>query len=69
MLQVGIGVGKKELESRTLGGGAVYGMGLVGALVYYWHDAHIFGVVAFGLLKAILWPGFLIYQALKAIHK
>lgn len=44
------------------GGGAVYGIGFVGALVYYWQHAPTFWLGALGFLKAMLWPGFLIYK-------
>ena len=50
------------------GGNAVYGLGLVGALVYYWQQADSFGGHLAGILKAVVWPGFLIYHALRAVH-
>ena len=46
-------------------GGAVYGLGLIGALVYYIQHAHGFWGVALGILKALVWPAFLVYDALK----
>ena len=45
-------------------GGAVYGLGFVGAAVYYIQQATTFWGGAWGLLKALLWPGFLVYEAL-----
>ena len=50
------------------GGNAVYGIGMVGAFIYYVQNAHTFGVVLYGLLKAVLWPGFLIFEVLKYLH-
>jgi hypothetical protein len=47
------------------GGGAVYGLGLIGALVYYVEHAHGFWAVVLGILKAFVWPGFLVYDLLK----
>jgi hypothetical protein len=49
------------------GGGAVYGLGLIGSAVYYMQHVTNFWDVVFGLFKAILWPAFLIYQALGAL--
>jgi len=49
-------------------GGAVYGLGLLGAMVWYWQQAHGLGARAVGVLKAIVWPSFLVYDALKALH-
>ena len=37
-------------------GGALYGMGLIGALVYYLQSATTFGEGVMGLIKAIVWP-------------
>ena len=40
------------------GGGAVYGLGLIGALVYYWQHAHGFWAYIWAIVEAILWPAF-----------
>jgi len=44
-------------------GGAVYGIGLVGAAVYFISGAATFGAGVIGFLKALVWPAFLVYQA------
>lgn len=44
------------------GGGAVYGIGLVGAAVYYLQQAVTLWDGIFGILKALVWPGLLIYK-------
>jgi hypothetical protein len=50
---------------RSGGGGAVYGLGLIGALVYYIGAADGFWSVILGILKALVWPAFLVYQLFK----
>ena len=45
--------------------GAVYGLGFIGAIVYYISHAPNFWVGLLGILKAIVWPAFLVYEALK----
>ena len=50
---------------RDGAGGAVYGLGLIGALVYYIQHGHGFWGVVLGILKALVWPAFLVYDALK----
>ena len=45
--------------------GAVYGLGLIGAAIYYISIATGFWVGVLGVLKAIVWPVFLIYEAFK----
>ena len=49
------------------GGGAVYGLGLIGALVYYIQTAEGFWMGALGILKALIWPAFLVYELLRSL--
>jgi hypothetical protein len=44
---------------------AVYGLGLIGAAVYYISAAQGFWPSVVGFLKALVWPAFLVYDALK----
>jgi hypothetical protein len=44
--------------------GAVYGLGLVGALVYYIQNADSFWVGVVGVAKALIWPAMLVYKLL-----
>lgn len=44
--------------------GAVYGLGLIGAAVYYIQQADGIGSGIVGLLKALVWPAFLVYKLL-----
>lgn len=53
----------KKVESG--GGNAFYGLGLIGALVYYMQMADGFWMVLLGILKAIIWPVFAVYELLK----
>ncbi|NTV84815.1 MAG: hypothetical protein HGA23_11040, partial [Bacteroidales bacterium] len=48
-------------------GGAIYGLGLIGAAVYYISTATGFWLGVFGFLKALVWPAFLVYEALKQL--
>lgn len=50
------------------GGGAVYGLGFIGAAVYYFQAASDFWSYAFALPKAVLWPAFVVYDILRSIH-
>jgi hypothetical protein len=47
---------------------AVYGMGFIGAAIYYISSSSSFFGGLIGLLKAIVWPAFLVYDALKALN-
>ncbi len=44
--------------------GAVYGLGLVGAAIYFVQHADTFWVGVLGLLKALVWPAVLVYKLL-----
>ena len=46
-------------------GGAIYGLGFVGAVVYYISVATGFWMGVLGVLKAIIWPVFVVYGLLK----
>ncbi len=45
--------------------GAIYGLGLIGAAIYYISIATSFWVGVLGFLKAVVWPVFLVYGVLK----
>ena len=48
--------------------GAVYGLGLIGACVYYIGQATTFWLGVLGFLKAIVWPAMLVFEALKYLN-
>jgi hypothetical protein len=45
------------------GGSAVYGLGLIGAAIYFISNASTFLIGVVGFLKALVWPAFLVYYA------
>ena len=58
---------KKEIPQHAPHS-AVYGLGFIGATVYYISNATSFSLGVLGFLKAIVWPAFLVYDALKALN-
>lgn len=56
---------KKHIHHHCGGNGAFYGLGFIGALVYYLSTATSFWTGVLGILKAIVWPAFFVYEALK----
>jgi hypothetical protein len=56
----------KSCGCGSMGGGA-YGLGFVGAAIYYISTATGFWMGVLGFLKAIVWPAFLVFEALKAL--
>ncbi|HPF31162.1 MAG TPA: hypothetical protein PLO25_02540 [Candidatus Saccharibacteria bacterium] len=51
------------------GGDAVYGLGLIGALIYFISNATTFWMGVLGILKALVWPAFVVYEVLKFFIK
>lgn len=47
--------------------GAIYGLGFVGAAIYYISMATGFWVGVLGVLKALIWPAFLVFELLKLV--
>ena len=54
-------------QASSGGGNAVYGLGLIGALVYYFQNADGFAEYVVGFLKALVWPAFLVYEAFRGL--
>jgi len=54
----------KEVRCGTQSG-AVYGLGFIGAAIYFISTATGFWIGVLGFLKAIVWPVFLVYEAFK----
>jgi len=46
---------------------AVYGLGFIGAAVYFISHAATFWIGVLGFLKALVWPAFLVYYAFEAL--
>jgi len=51
------------------GGSALYGIGLIGAAVYFISHATTFWMGVVGFFKALVWPAFLVYQAFEFLSK
>jgi hypothetical protein len=47
--------------------GSIYGLGFVGAAVYFIGHAATFWAGVLGFLKACVWPAFLVYQLFKHV--
>ncbi len=47
--------------------GVLYGLGFIGAAVYFIQHATTLGAGLIGILKAIIWPALLVYKFLELI--
>jgi hypothetical protein len=50
------------------GGGAVYGLGMIGAAAYFFGSAQSGRDYVLALPKAIFWPALLVYKLLKNLY-
>jgi len=64
----------REPGTRRVAGGAsgaadaVYGLGLIGSLVYFWQQADgSFWHYVLAVLEALVWPAILVYRAFKGL--
>ncbi|MEK7447469.1 MAG: hypothetical protein AAB632_01595 [Patescibacteria group bacterium] len=58
---------KKRTATQSGSAGMVWFLGFIGAAIYYVQTASDFWDGVVGVLKALVWPAFLIYEALKTL--
>lgn len=56
---------KNKYMGSAGGGSAVYGLGLIGALIYFIMHANTFGQAVIGILKGLVWPAIIVFKALE----
>lgn len=60
----------QKIQMKVQGGGdTVYGLGLIGAWVYYIGRASTPEERVKGFLKGLVWPAFLVHDLLKFLHR
>ena len=57
-------ISKKMNKNASVSSGT-YGLGLIGAMVFYLQHATSFGDGVIGFLKALVWPAMLVYGLLE----
>ena len=56
---------KGKCKSWNANSCTVYGLGFIGSAIYFISQATGFWMGVLGLLKALVWPAILVYEALK----
>lgn len=56
----------KDVQN-TAPASAVYGLGFIGAAIFYISTATGFWMGVLGVLKALVWPAFLVFEAFKSM--
>lgn len=62
------GKAKSKNAGPSGGGDAVYALGMIGAGVYFWKRADTGGGKVRAILKSLVWPAFLVYEAFSALE-
>jgi len=55
-------------NGTAAGGGVVYGLGMIGAMVFFFRSAETRWDYALAIPKASVWPALLVYTSLKHVH-
>lgn len=59
---------RTKVVHRGSGGSVVYGLGFIGAAIYFIGTATTFWVGVLGFLKAMVWPVFVVHALLKFLE-
>jgi hypothetical protein len=49
------------------GGGALYGIGVFGAWVWFFQQADGFWMYVLAVFQGVFWPAFMVYEAFRAL--
>ncbi len=60
---------KPKVIRQGGGSGAVYGIGMIGAWVYYFRRATTFQERIQGFFQGLVWPAFLVYKVFVFLEK
>jgi hypothetical protein len=55
-------------KTGAAGGGAIYGLGIFGALVYYWQQADGLWEYIYAVFQGLFWPAYMVYEAFSALR-
>ena len=60
-------MGDNSSNAGAAGGGAIYGLGIFGALVYFWQAADSFWEYVLAVFQGLFWPAFMVYQVFEQL--
>jgi len=65
----GVVMSNSRNTGAAAGGGAIYGLGIFGALVYFWQQADRFWEYLLAVVQGLFWPAFMVYEVFKALGR
>jgi hypothetical protein len=67
--EVGVVMSNSRNAGAAAGGGAIYGLGIFGALVYFWQQADTFWEYLLAVFQGLFWPAFMVYEVFQALGR
>jgi hypothetical protein len=55
-------------NTGAAGGGALYGLGIFGAWVYFFQQADSFWTFILAFFQGLFWPAWMVYHVFAALH-
>ncbi len=55
-------------RAGAAGGGAIYGLGMFGAWVWFWQQADVLWEYVWAVVQGIFWPAFMVYEVFRALQ-
>jgi hypothetical protein len=65
----GVVMSNRRNSGAAAGGGALYGLGIFGALVYFWQQADTFWEYPLAVVQGLFWPAFMVYEVFQALGR
>ena len=56
-------------NAGAAGGGAIYGLGILGAWFWFFQQADAFWEYVWAFFQGILWPAFLVYDVFEILNR
>jgi hypothetical protein len=56
-----------DRSGAAAGAGAIYGLGIFGAWVWFFQQADTFWEFLFAFFQGIFWPAFMVYEVFQAL--
>ena len=54
-------------NAGAAGGGAIYGLGMFGAWVFFWQQADGLWEYLYAIFQGFFWPAYMVYEAFSAL--
>jgi hypothetical protein len=55
-------------NAGAAGNGAIYGLGIFGAWVYFWLQADGLWEHVYAIFQGVFWPAYMVYEAFAKLH-